>query len=62
MGMNKGNILNISESVHFHSLLKESMLDCMQGAYTGFWIVKSPNRNFLPGFCWLWGNTVFLCF
>lgn len=43
----------------FIGLLKESMLDCMQGAYTGFWIAKTPNRNYLAVFCWLWGNTFF---
>ena len=63
MCMNKGNSFCISESMHFIGLLKECMLDniqlhLIQIAYIGFWIAKTPNKNYLAGFCWIWGNIV----
>lgn len=35
------------------------MLDCILEANTGFWIAKTPNKNYLAGFCWLWGSIFF---
>lgn len=54
--MNKGNILNISESVHFHRSVKGEYARLYAGS---FWITKTPNKNYLAGFWWLWGNTFF---
>lgn len=56
MGVNKGNILNISESVHFHRSVKGKYARLYAGSYTCFWIAKTPNKDYLAGFCWLWGN------